>query len=101
MDTRVKPGHDEFASLRRLRVILNRRARAHKVAVAIDVVDASDRAPVFVRARDAVGETARGTAIGAVPRIIDNVVHGVRGVAQGRGLDLPAANLDLRDLAPD
>src|SRR5260221_12264074 len=35
-------------SLRGLRVILDRRARANQIAVAIDIVDASDRTPVFV-----------------------------------------------------
>src|SRR6266436_3247547 len=44
------------ALFRRLRAIRNRRTRAHQIAVAIDVVDASDRAPVFVRARSACGE---------------------------------------------
>src|ERR1700736_3773154 len=34
----------------RLCVVLHRRTRAHQVAVAIDVVDAADRAPVFVGA---------------------------------------------------
>src|SRR5882724_12990205 len=54
VDGREKPGHDELGSaipsLCGLCVILDRRTRAHQIAVAIDIVDASDRTPVFVDA---------------------------------------------------
>src|SRR5262249_3094711 len=88
-------------SLRGQRVIRNRRARADQVAVAIDVVHASDRTPVFVRPRGAGREAALGAAVGAGPGIAGDVVHGVRSVAERRGLDLEAAVLDFRDLLPD
>ena len=58
---RDEPGHDgedDFIALqivqcrrtllRRLRVVRHRRAGADEVAVTIDVVDASDRTPIFV-----------------------------------------------------
>src|SRR5947209_258941 len=37
--------------LRRLGIFSNRRTRAHQIAVAIDIVDPSDRRPVFIGAR--------------------------------------------------
>src|SRR5260370_27279608 len=81
-------------SLRRLRVIVDRRARADQIAVAIDIVDPPDRAPILIRARHARRETALRAAIGAGPRIVGAVRHGMRGMAQRRGLDLPAAGPD-------
>src|ERR1700694_1666672 len=89
-DAAPRPGHDVIVpSLRWLRVILDRRAGANQIAVAIDIVDPSDRRPVFVRARSAGGEAALGAAIGARPRVVGNVVHGVRRMSKRRGLDLP------------
>src|SRR6201996_7005053 len=79
--------------LRRLRVILDRRAGADQIAIAIDIVDAADRAPVFVGARRARRKAALGAAIGPCPGIIGDVVDRVRRVPQRRGLDLPAALL--------
>src|SRR5216684_6846145 len=51
-------------SFRGLRVVRNGRTRADEIAVAVDVVDATDRRPVFVRARGAGGEAAFGAGIG-------------------------------------
>src|SRR6266478_4677309 len=68
--TAVLVGRPETTALfRRLRVIRNRRARADQIAVAIDIVDASDRRPVFVGARGAGGEASLGAAIGALPPV--------------------------------
>src|SRR5262249_11543851 len=89
------------SSLRGLRVIAHRRTRAHQIAVAIGVVDAADRAPGFVGPGDAVGEAALRPAVGAIPSIVGDVVHGVRRIAERRGLDLEAAALDLGDLLAD
>src|SRR6266436_1190329 len=74
------------SSLRRLGVLSNRRTRADQITVAIDVVDAADRTPIFVGSRRAGREAALGAAVGAGPIIVSDVVHGVRGVAQGRCL---------------
>jgi hypothetical protein len=88
-------------SLRRLGVVRDRRAGADQVAVAIDVVDAADRAPVLVGARGAGREAALDAAVSALPAVVGDVVHGVRRMAQRRGLDLPAALFDLRYLVAD
>ena len=57
---------------------------ADQTTVAVHIVDAVDRAPVFVRARRAGREAALGAAVGPVPAIVGDVVHRVRGVAQRR-----------------
>src|SRR5438445_8242781 len=78
----LRSTHPTVSSLRGLRVILDRRARAYQIAVAIDVVDSSHRAPVFIHPRDARREAALGAGVGTGPRIVGDVVHGVRRVAQ-------------------
>src|ERR1700733_13153608 len=99
----ASPRNDAYAAalFRRLRVVRDRRARAHQVAIAIDIVDASDRAPVLVGARGAGRKAALGAAVGAGPVVVGDVVHGVRCMTQRRGVDFPAAGFDLGDLAPD
>src|SRR3981189_2172130 len=88
-------------SLRRLRVVLDRRARADEVTVAVDIVDAPHRTPVLASARGTSGKAALGAAIGPRPGVVSDVVHRMRRVAQRRSLDLPAPGLDFGDLAPD
>src|SRR3569623_725268 len=88
-------------SLRRLRVIADRRTGAYQIAVAIDVVNASDRRPVFVLTRAAVGEAALRARIRPLPVIVGDVMHGVRCIAQRRSFHRHAAGLYLGDLAAD
>src|SRR5271169_2215437 len=97
----ARPGMTATLSLRRLGVFTDRRARADEVAVTIDVVDPPHRAPVFVGAGGSGGEAALAAAIGPLPRIVGDVVHRVRSVTQGRGLDLEAAVFNFGDFAPD
>src|ERR1700730_10273358 len=73
---------DATASLRRLCVFSDRRARAHQIGVAIDIVGPAHRTPIFIHARYARRKTALGAAIGAGPSVVGDVVHGVRRVAQ-------------------
>src|SRR5215471_5335199 len=77
-----KPALTSWWLLCRLRVVRDRRAGADQVAVAIDVVDAANRGPIFIRARNAVREAALGAAVGAFPVVIGDVMHGVRRMPQ-------------------
>src|ERR1700704_4431823 len=88
-------------SLRRLRVVLDRRARADEVTIAVDIVDAPHRTPVLVSARGTCGKAALGAGIGPRPSVVGDVVHRMWRVTQRRSFDLPAPGLDFGDFAPD
>src|ERR1700716_4133209 len=62
-------------SLRRPRVVLDRRARADEVTIAVNIVDPPDRTPVFVSARGTCGKAALGAGIGPRPSVVGDVVH--------------------------
>src|SRR3546814_1633244 len=83
-----------------LRIIGKRRAGADEIAVAIAVVDAVDRRPVFVGGR-ARREATFAARIGAAPLLVRRVVDRMRGMAQRALLHRPAAFLDRADLLPD
>src|SRR3546814_21101209 len=73
-----------------------RRAGADEIAVAIAVVDAVDRRPVFVGGR-ARREATFAARIGAAPLLVRRVVDRMRGMAQRALLHRPAAFLDRAD----
>ena len=71
-------------------VVLDRRAGAHQIAVAIDVVDAADRRPVLVVARGAGRKAAVGARVGSVPVVVGEARRSAMRTARSlRKIELP------------
>jgi len=71
------------------------------VAIAIDIIDPVDRAPVLIHGRLTGREAALSAGVLAVPVLVSNVQHGVGGMAQGAFLGGEFAPLDLGDFLAD
>src|SRR5215831_5629524 len=76
-------------------------AGAHQVAIAIDVVDASDRRPIFVRSGCFSREATLRARIRSRPIVVRKVLGRVRRQPKCRSRDRDFARLDLGDLLAD
>lgn len=81
-------------------ISVQRWARANKVAVPVDVVDAIDRWPIFIDAEGAWRKAGRFARIRPVP-FPDQVLDGMRRILQRIVLRVDAALLDRACLFPD
>src|ERR1035437_8104484 len=82
----LRCGYSEGFNLKGLRVCggrsLNRQAGANDMAVAVDIVHASDGGPEFVLACPRGGESRLLTAVRVFPFVGDNSLRGMRRVFQ-------------------
>src|SRR6266511_1694981 len=100
----VLPPMHRFPSARRLLfagVVLEGRAGAHDVAIAVRVVDAADRGPVLVGCVDGGRERRLVAAIGPRPRVGGDVGRGVGRTAEGAVVERALPRLDTTDLVAD
>src|SRR6266511_3239756 len=96
-----RPPRPRFPSAHRLLfagVVLEGRAGAHDVAIAVRVVDAADRGPVLAGCVDGGQERRLLAAIGPRPRVGGDVGRGVGRTAEGAVVERPLPRLDTTDL---